>query len=562
MDILKMVMFETNGAIDIPSRPYELDMREGASGIIPELDELTNGGRHINGATISRLASGILVPSTNARHTNIVNGWGEKRIIFAMVVAVETLDNYSDIRYISGYTDHADYKIDSRGQVLFPSDMRLYFNSVTKITLNEIPSRGRGGRVIRPTVKDNNLMLRKDSIMNPNERRRPGDNPSLLRPADLLSRQGSTNHVNRLLRNVTDSISVNTVGRFNNNVVMSRRSNNNSAEHMGYTLSKYIEARSLGEDASSNSGFISEHDGDDYMSSASAMAREDIFSHDILYDQLKSMTDIVESGYVEWGELKRLAPDFDEHRDLPFTTWNAQVKAGNRSRRDAFSDEKKYSRGVARYNEGSSFYDSSVEAMCSLMIAQAIPAVLVNAMYSSVEGLVLNSHPQYNEPHVHMSMAMPFMDGIPINNGFNYLKAYFTNVVLPNVSRNGALHVEAMVNANIDQDIEIWITIDGGPEEYFAYPIWAESLISPVITDDERDLEAISQGVSGLMEDFALTIENKNPRNIEIHKSPRDIFNAAPKTDRGPVRKGSEDIYTGDVEPTRSYNKRKIKIDL
>lgn len=561
MDILKIVMFETNGAADIPSRPYELDLREGVSGVITELDELTNGGRHINGATISRLASGILVPSTNARHTNIVNGWGERRIIFAMVVAVETLDNYSDIRYISGYTDHADYVIDDRGYVLFPSDMRLYFNSVTKITLNEIPSRGRGGRVIRPTIKDNNLMLRKDSIVNPNARRRPGDNPSLLRPSDLLSRQASNNHVNRMLRNIDSPISINTIGKFNTSTLMSRRANNNSSEHMSHTLSKYIEARSLGEDASS--GFITDHDDDDnYMSSASALAREDIFSHDVLYDQLKSMTDIVDSGYVEWGELKRLAPDFDEHRDLPFTTWKAQIKASNRSRRDAFSDDKKYSTGVAKYSEGASFYDTSVESMCALMIAQAIPAVLVNAMYSSVEGLVLNSHPQHGEPHVHMSMAMPFMDGIPIDNGYNYLKSYLTNVVLPNVSKNGALHVEAMVNANIDKDIEVWITIDGGPEEYYPYPVWAESLISPVVTDDERDLEAISQGVAGLMEDFALTVESKNPRNIEIHKSARDIFNAAPKTDRVSPRREREDIYTGDNAPSERTYKRNIVIDL
>lgn len=529
MNIIKFVMFETNGAIDMPSRPYEVDLRDGVNGIINDLDHFTQGGTTINGATIARLSSGILVPSTRARDTKIDGGWRERRIIFAMVVETETLDRYRDIRYISGYTDRSDYAIDSHGNVLFPEDMRLYFNSVTKITMTEIASRSTGGRSIKPTVRDNNLLLRKDSIRSDkyDADQRPGRNsirnPLLLRPQDILRRKSSVNVLSSLLGDNSANRSINGVGQFVRPTILSRRKNNNSAEYLATTIGKYVEARSMGEDDASNSGFIDQGQDNDYLSQASIIASEDIMSNDVLYDKINRASSMFDLGYVEWGELKRMAPDFDEHRDLPFTTWKAREKAANRRYRDSSPDGRSYTSGMVNYENSASFYDTSVESMCSLMIAQAIPQILIDSMYSGIEGLTLTSHPQRGEPTVHMSMAFPFVNGIPVEYGFNYLKSQMANVVLPNVTKNGSISIEAIVNASIDQDIEVWISVDGGPEEYRAYPVWAESLIPPLVTDDVSDLESISSNVAGLLEDFAVVMESKSNRHIELASS-KEIF--------------------------------------
>lgn len=553
MDILKMVMFETGGAIDTPAKPYELDLREGAGAILNELDELTVGGTSITSAALSRLASGILVPSTTARPTHIDGGWGDKRIMFAMVVEVQgTADgSYSDVRYITGYTDRSDFAKGSRGQVHFPEDMRLYFNSITRISLNQVA--GRGGRVVRPTIRDNNLVLRKDSIVsNPGSNRSGfGGKPSLLRPTDVLKRAGSNNYLTAMMGSMSGGVAKNTVGKFNLPTQLSKRKNNNSAEHMSTTLKSYMYARAHGEDDGSKTGFMSpgEQDRDpDYMTAAAntSSAAEDTMGSDILFDEMRRFSAILDTGYIEWGELKRLAPEFDENKELPFTPWDARLKTMNRSRGSQNNGE--YSRGVADYQGSGSFYDNSVESTAALMIAQATPEILVNSMYSSVQGLVLNTHPQRGEPDVHMTMAMPFMDGIPVQYGFNYLKSQYSNVVLPNVSKNGLIHIEAMVNAHVDNDIEVWISVDGGPEEYFVYPVWGESIFTPVVTDDEGDLESISSGISGLMEDFAIKIEKGNSRNIQLATS-SEIFNR----ERKPT--------TLDIAPARSREEPRGRVD-
>lgn len=485
--------------------------------------------------------------------------------MFAMVVEVNGSSdgNYSDVRYITGYTDRSDFSVGARGQAHFPDDMRLYFNSITRISLNQVSSRG--GRSIRPTIRDNNLVLRKDSIIPDRTTDRVGFNskPSLLRPTDVLKRAGSNTYLSNMLGEFSDGVARNTVGKFNLNTSLSKRKNNNSAEHMSTTLKSYMYARAHGEDDATNSGFRSMHENEsdpDYMTSAAstAAAAEDTMGNDILFDELRRFSNIIEDGYIEWGELKRMAPDFDENRDLPFTPWSSRVKAANRNRNTL--DDQRYSRGIADYSSSESFYDDTQESIAALMISQAIPEILINAMYSSVQGLVLNTHPQRGEPSVHLSMAMPFMDGIPVKYGYNYLQGQFANVVLPNVSKNGLFHIEAFINAHVDNDIEIWLSIDGGPEEYFVYPVWGESIISPVVTDDERDLESISKGIAGLMEDFAIKVEGRNTRNIEIADT-KEIFSrerSPASLEIDPPRRTSP----GRERDSRLSLGSKIKIDI
>lgn len=521
MEIVKLVMMETNGMdMGIPARPYELDLRFDSSDVLDDLDQITVGGTNINASSISRLASGILVPSNRPRDVNIDGGWNEKRIIFSMVISTEDRGRYREVRYISGYTDRVDYAVDKHGRVKFPGDMRLYFNSVAKISLMEVA--GRDGNMIRPTVMDNNMVLRKDSIIMDRQDRegrgRRGNTPMLLRPTDIMKRQGSTKHLASFMTGLSETNVHNTIGKFALDTQLSKRKNNNSAEHMSSTIKKYIEARASGEDSSTTALHHNDPDAD-YMTAAASLLSESTTGTDPFFHELKLISNIVQAGYVEWDELMNFDPEFEKHGEFPFITWNAQVKSSNRNKRDSGE----LTRGTDKYSTTSSFYESTIESTCALMIAQSLPELLSNAMYSGVKGLVFNSHPQQGEPAVHMAMAFPFIDGIPIQQGYQYFTSQIENVVVPNITKNGLFHIEAMVNASIDTDIEIYISVDGGPEEYFAWPSWSEALTAPVVTDDERDLEAISNGVAGLVQDFAERIEHNRPRLI-TPASTRDIF--------------------------------------
>lgn len=534
---------ETNGmGVDIPARPYELDVRADSTAIINELDEMTLGGTNIDAAAISRLASGILVPSTKTRDTRIDGGWSGKRIIFSMVVAVMERDTYREVRYVSGYTDRVDYSVDSHGKATFPNDLRLYFNSVAKISLMEVANRDM--RAIRPTIMDNDLILNNRSIVkDPRLDDSFGrEKPLLLRPSDILLRQSSSNHMSGILGKALTGNSVNTVGHFNLSLQASKRRNNNSAEHMSQTIKNYIGARSSIEDNGVTSIHGSHDDNEDYLGKAATRSRETVLMNDPFLHELNALSGLVNDGFVDWGDLMRLDPDFKRHGDHVFITWNSQVKASNRSR----NERGEHTRGVDKYHDTSSFYENTVESTCALMIVQSLPELLSNAMYAGVQGLVINSHPQRNEPAVHLAMAIPFMDGIPVKQGYNYFTSQIENVVIPNVTKNKTFHIEAMVNANIDTDIEIWISVDSGPEEYFAWPSWAEAVAPPVVTDDIRDLESISEKVAGIVEDFAIHVEADRPR-VMRKTSLEETFSASPRIDLGydEPRQSRKDIDLG-----------------
>lgn len=525
MKILRMSMFETDGAIPMPIRPYEMDMRSKGT-LVEDLVEATDFGRSIDNVRMSKIASGLLVPSTKSIHTQIPNGWDERRIMFAMALQVNENAYMEDIRYITGYTDHNDISA-LDGTVKFANDMRLYFNSIAKIQLSEVAVRG--GRGVQPTVKENNLMLLRSSVsMERGTGGRRHNKPSLMRPYDVFARAGSNTVVNKLHRNLADSSNINIVtGTFGTETALSARNNNNSANYLSRALSGYMGARASSNDGSSNSGMM----GDDevnHNSNTSARLQESQIQDDVMFDEMARFSEVAQQGYITWGELLRMCPEFDEDRELPYVTWASRIKSASRKYRDADRNNKDYVSGLADYKSSASFHESTTESLAALMIAQALPEILISAVYSKLDGLVIDTHPALHEPDIYMGMPHPFFDKVPVSYGARYLEDQLRHVVLPNISRNGALHVQAHINANIDQDIEIWIQIDGGPEEYFIYPAWGEHALPPIMTDDVKDVHQLATSIANVADDLAVACESGLMRTMPRGTSGGDIFTGRP----------------------------------
>lgn len=549
MKILRMSMFETDGAIPVPIRPYEMDMRSKGT-LVEDLVEATDFGRSIDNVRMSKIASGLLVPSTRSIHTEIPNGWGERRIMFAMALQVNENAYMEDIRYITGYTDHNDISA-LDGNVKFANDMRLYFNSIAKIQLSEVAVRG--GRGVQPTVKENNLMLLRSSVsMDRGTGGRRHNKPSLMRPYDVFARAGSNTVVNKLHRNLADSSNINIVtGTFGTETALSSRRNNNSANYLSQALSGYMGARAASHDSASNSGMM----GDDevnHNSNTSARLQESQIQDDVMFDEMARFSEIAQQGYITWGELLRMCPEFDEDRELPYVTWDSRIKSASRKYRDADTTNRDYVSGLADYQSSASFTESTTESLAALMIAQALPEILINAVYSKLDGLVIDTHPALHEPDIYMGLPHPFFDKVPVSYGARYLEDQLRHVVLPNISRNGAVHVQAHINANIDQDIEIWIQIDGGPEEYFIYPAWGEHALPPIMTDDVKDVHQLATSIANVADDLAVACESGLMRTMPRGTSGEEIFTGRPT--RSTERSTGRD--TDRNNPTRRDNTR------
>lgn len=525
MRIIRMAMFETNGAIPMPIRPYEMDMRSKGT-LVDDLAEATDLGRSIDNVRMSKLASGLLVPSTRSIKSNITGGWNEKRMMFALAIQVNENSHMEEIRYITGYTDHNDMSTLS-GKVRFPNDMRLYFNSIARIQLSEVSIRG--GRAVQPTIKDNNLMLLRSSVDMDQRGPTRRNKPSLMRPYDVFARAGSNSAVSRLQATMSGSSNVNVVtGTFGTETTLSSRRNNNSSNYLAAALTGYMGARASSLDNASHSGFYGDQD-PNHNINTSARLQESQLNDDILFDEMKRFSEIIDQGYITWGELRRMCPDFDEDTQLPVVTWESRIRATSRKYRDAEGSNRNYMSGLADYASSVSFTQSTTESLAALMIAQSLPEIMVSAVYSKIDGLVIDTHPALGEPDVYLGMPHPFFDKVSIKYGARYFEDQIRHVVIPNISRNGALHVQAHINANVDQDIEVWISVDGGPEEYFVYPTWGEHALPPVMTDKIEDVQTLATSIANIAEDLAIQCESRLMRTLPSGTRSSALFTGEPE---------------------------------
>lgn len=544
MQILRMAMFETNGTVENYIRPFQTDVRE-RSDIINNISQVTEGGRRVDSARLGRLASRIIVPSTNIIGSKIDNGWAQPRLMFAMAIsATEGPLRKTTIHYITGYTDHNEYS-ESRGMVEFDPTMRLYFNNVTKVDVPEISVRGQ--RQLRPVVRSNDLMLLRDSVETKRDTRNSTRNnsPLLMRPYDVLSRRSGTHALAAFMDEPNASATVMT-GSFTASTLMSSRDNNDSANYLSKTIDAFMKARSFSEDSAVDTGFYVSDESDDLFSSAGERLRETSQGQDSLFQALR-MSDILDDGFITWEELLRMDPTFDPDRHLPFSPWKEQVKSHN-DRRGRHTGAGKYTSGLADTASASSWSANSTESISAYMIAQSLPSLLTKCMYSKIEGLVLTTYPAFDEPKVSVGLLHPFINEIPVEYGYKYLTTVLEDVVIPNVTKNGLFDLEAMININIDQNIEIWLTIDGGPEEYFIFPAWAEHVIPPIITNDKDELDQLSSNIGSILEDLGMKISRENTRDIDQGTSVREMVRGRDRDrDRGHSR-DREDV--GIILPT------------
>lgn len=535
MRIIRMAMFETNGAIPMPIRPYEMDMRSKGT-LVDDLAEATDLGRSIDNVRMSKLASGLLIPSTRSIKSNVDGGWNEKRMMFALAIQVNENTHMEEIRYITGYTDNNDMSTLS-GKVKFPNDMKLYFNSIARIQLSEVSVRG--GRAVQPTIKDNNLMLLRSSVGMDQRGPTRRNKPSLMRPYDVFARAGSNSAISRLQSTMSGSTNVNVVtGTFGTETTLSSRRNNNSSNYLAAALKGYMGARASSLDNASHSGFYGDQD-PNHNINTSARLQESQLSDDIMFDEMKRFSEIADQGYITWGELRRMCPDFDEDTQLPVVTWESRIRASSRRYRDAEGSNRNYMSGLADYSSSVSFTESTTESLAALMISQSLPEIMVSAVYSKIDGLVIDTHPALGEPDVYLGMPHPFFDRVPIKYGARYFEDQIRHVVIPNISRNGALHVQAHINANVDQDIEVWISIDGGPEEYFVYPTWGEHALPPVMTDKIEDVQTLASSIANIAEDLAIQCESRLMRTL-------------------PTGTRSNSLFTGEPEPSNTRTREPI----
>jgi hypothetical protein len=466
MKIVKLTMLENRGIAAPVIRSYTTKLKKEHTDIFAKA---TDQGRRITADRISKVTANVFGPSSRHKHVaHIDGGWDEKRIMFAMVVEMASRSRSKTYNYIVGYTDHSGHSLIGR-KVKFDRKMRLYFNTITQIHM--IESEWRGSSIWQPRMQRHDQILNRTGISGFGRTENRGDNrPVTTRPTDLFRRGGSDKSFGAMLK--SDGGTTNLTGVFSGILRASSRLNNSPTS----MLTRSLQALA-GAGANPNDAYMGDADDAETLEAAQDKVEETIITEDPLMEQLKKESNIISSGYITFGELMDMNPDFDEDRQLGFNLYKPA--------RDEFQSN-------------ASFNEDTNETIAATIIANHLPTIMIGSMYSKVADLVLRSNPRPGDPVVESAHPYPFVDGMDIDASFPYFEDQITHVMINEVTNGGVFDVIAHIDANIDTEINIRIRIDGGEEARYTFPAYADGLLAPTMDNSLKSLGILSKGVIDL----------------------------------------------------------------
>ena len=468
MELVKLIFVESSG-IDRPViRPYETSIKKDDLDLFASV---TDDGMNLSTIRLAKVVAPLLGPSSTRRHkAHIANDWDTNRIMFGMVVKVMSRGGASTYEYIVGYTDHSEHT--QRGSnATFEPGMRLFFNNITRVHMTEATHRG--NRIWQPKIQAHDQILLRSSLTGDSkERLRGDDRPVTLRPSDLFKR-GSADSVFGSFLKENDSNINNTVGSFSSPLRASNIINNSQTAYAARGLNAMMQASNT-----PNDSYQGDSNDEDVLTAAQDRLVESQLELDPYLEVIKRDTNILREGCITFGELMDMNKDFDEDSQLMFIPLDKRKRGG--------------------FINNSSWSDDTNEAMAATIIANSLPGILINSMYSSVEDLVLNSYARHGESKVNFALVSPFAPGMSVKANIPYFESQLEHVLMEEVSCGGMFEFEAHIDANIDQFINIRIRIDGGEEASFPFPAFASSVLAPTQDKDFRSLDKMSKGMIDL----------------------------------------------------------------
>ena len=472
MDILKLTFVETSEFHDQHIRSYDTDLK---AGMLDDALAAVSNKHTFSTHTIGSVAANLIRPSGNSGISEISGGWGQQRLRFAMVVALQERNYHKSYNYITGYTDSNDFTIGHDGEVNFDPNMRLYFNSISRVSL--LLTEDRGQEFFRPKLESHDQILTRNSL---NTR-----DATAMRPSDVFRRRG-LDMEDTTLGGMSGTYSEvrNRVGGFPGTLSLSTRRNNSPTAYLHRTIDTYSKVQSAYDVSDYGTGYdhATDSHGEVLLESVDRLS-ENILSEDPWVDTtLKSDTNYLRQGYITYRELLRTNPNIADESSIGL----------KRLEQDRIDE----------YAHSISSKGDTLEVIAVGILAGSIPSLMLNAKYSRVEDLIIDTYAQYDSDKVIPGIAFPFIDGLDTRDTDESFIDDILQTVVRDISRNGAFAVEVCLTCDIDGVMEGEISIDGGDAEYFCVPVFSDALNSNVLSDSFERLDRISNDVLTISETF------------------------------------------------------------
>lgn len=511
MQVKSLIMRQMPRYGDIVYRPYNSDLTDRRS--IDALVSATAGGQHIDAAGISDVSNRILIPSSKPTgRASIAHGWDEQRFMFMMQVVVNKSPTTQILMVISGYTDHSDYSNLSMRKAHLPRDMRFYFNSTYRVRTMRV----QGGRGFenRSTISDSNQILTRTERSNLSQRNRRGT--MTMRPEDVIIHNSVSPEFRDIIEDEgnewRDTRAEFTTGALR----LSRRDNTSSSEYLTRTLTALRDADS--------DDFV--HDNEKSIAlSARGKVREPLIERDDFWTNLASDSQLLDQGFVTWGELLDMNEDLDDICDIVAGTGTQSLDH----------------RGEARWDE------TTNEALAATIVKDTIVQYMIENMYVRANFSVTNDT-RNGRVETTIGKFVPFEKSMDIEDHMNPFISRVESELFRSLLFHNDMILSVDVDANIFGDIVITVSIDGNEDERFVYPAFCDSIASPVMTNDPILIDEISSDISQIH------------RTLREHRSDFDKRESRGSNIRERILAGSRerpsDVRKDRIEITPSFTRR------
>lgn len=461
------ILFNLTGTYDAPpKRSYEANVNDR---MINRAMRRTNGGKNFTSSALGSLSQEILRPGKAFGRSDIINGWGEKRLHFVFVLSTK-MGGAEFLSYLSGYTDGVGVNSPiAAGRIHFAPDMRLYFNSI--ITLRKTAIIGRHGKNFRYSVLDNAQILSKNEsgMIRYGSYDLPEPN-SYIRPFDVFCKLSSMAFVGDKTGLVADYRS-----GMGETVELSNRSSLNMAKYLEKVLKSH-------KDAVREAHIVGDME-DLHFNASEEVYDGDVSENDLL-GQISMRSSYLEDGYITYQEAEQLISGFDEKAALMGVGQLERVSASPSEVTDGYQH----------------WYGDDDITIAATVIKDSITSIMTECFLSRVGFTVHNDTVDGRAVFKPMSRTSysSMGAGLPLDELCEMFNKRFETLVLDGISRKGMIPYRIAITASLFGETRMNIIMNSQPPVPYVSTTFADGLLSPMITSSNDDVLTLAHSVGDL----------------------------------------------------------------
>lgn len=440
---LYLVVTRREGYKDSYTRSYNLNVTHQTLGTLENVLHQVGvqNNQTVPDVAIARNLPNIMsINATPLGISEIANGWGTQRLRYIMEVESVIADT-NMVNYIQGYTEFHDPSYNGN----IDPNMRFFINSIASFTRMVDPISGMF--IVKPH-SNFNVITGNQGV---GYQEVTDTNLKLIRPTDVI---GSISDIDTYGSDVGNIY--NHADNVAGNVNISNRANNNPIKHFTRSINSYISSKNMCDTSHDQTNILT--------TAANSVSETNILSIPFI-GALHSITGEPSPSGFTLDALSKLDPDI-QHKIILI---------------DNSLDMAPVVNTILDTTDTEELYKPNMESVIASTVAQSISGVLIDNLLAEIDFSTTNIT---GENITAISNARSFVEGIDVTSYVNKVVTNINHILMPEISQNGLITVELFVHSDVLGDTSVAISLNGQPSVVYRFPTFADSLYTPVISNE------------------------------------------------------------------------------